>query len=149
MICGKLHTLKMQNNISLIFISIKLLIIIQNRWFTAPWVLVPFFLFLFTCKSYICFSMLSLTVQSRVTIRCGFVTDWTFLVVVHMYRHSYYYLKYLLLLTTVEADEVFVFVHSFIYMCIVLTLPVCSLLLFFFCLMFSVIKVLGKRKYLC
>lgn len=132
MICGKLHTLKMQNDISLIFISIKLLIIFQNRWFTVPWVLVPFFLFLFTCKSYICFSMLSLTVQSRVTIRCGFVTDWTFLVVVHMYRHSYYYLKYLLLLTTVEADEVFVFVHSFIYMCIVLTLPVCSLLLSFF-----------------
>lgn len=60
--------------------------------FTVPWVLVPFFLFLCTCISYICFSMLPLTVQSRVTIRCGFVTDWTFLVVVlHMYRHSYYY----------------------------------------------------------
>lgn len=148
MICGKLHTLKMQNNISLIFISIKLLIIIQNRWFTAPWVLVPFFLFLFTCKSYICFSMLSLTVQSRVTIRCGFVTDWTFLVVVHMYRHSYYYLKYLLLLTTVEADEVFVFVHSFIYVyCADFTSM--FFVIIFFCLMFSVIKVLGKRKYLC
>lgn len=148
MICGKLHTLKMQNNISLIFISIKLLIIFQNRWFTAPWVLVPFFLFLFTCKSYICFSMLSLTVQSRVTIRYGFVTDWTFLVVVHMYRHSYYYLKYLLLLTTVEADEVFVFVHSFIYVyCADFTSM--FFVIIFFCLMFSVIKVLGKRKYLC
>lgn len=148
MICGKLHTLKMQNNISLIFISIKLLIIFQNRWFTVPWVLVPFFLFLFTCKSYICFSMLSLTVQSRVTIRCGFVTDWTFLVVVHMYRHSYYYLKYLLLLTTVEADEVFVFVHSFIYVyCADFTSM--FFVIIFFCLMFSVIKVLGKRKYLC
>lgn len=148
MLCGKLHTLKMQNDISLIFISIKLLIIFQNRWFTVPWVLVPFFLFLFTCKSYICFSMLSLTVQSRVTIRCGFVTDWTFLVVVHMYRHSYYYLKYLLLLTTVEADEVFVFVHSFIYVyCADFTSM--FFVIIFFCLMFSVIKVLGKRKYLC
>lgn len=148
MICGKLHTLKMQNNISLIFIFIKLLIIFQSRWFTVPWVLVPFFLFLFTCKSYICFSMLSLTVQSRVTIRCGFVTDWTFLVVVHMYRHSYYYLKYLLLLTTVEADEVFVFVHSFIYVyCADFTSM--FFVIIFFCLMFSVIKVLGKRKYLC
>lgn len=40
-------------------------------------------------------------------------------------------IKYLLLLTTVETDEVFVFVHSFIYVCIVLTLPLCSLLIFF------------------
>lgn len=147
MICGKLHTLKMQNNISLIFISIKLLIIIQNRWFTVPWVLVPFLLFLFTCKSYICFSMLSLTVQSRVTIRCGFVTDWTFLVVVHMYRHSYYYL-------TVIVNDcrsrwgicfcAFIYIHVY---CADFTSM--FFVIIFFCLMFSVIKVLGKRKYLC
>lgn len=63
----------------------------------------------------------------------------------HVWTQLLLWIKYLLSLTTVETDEVFVFVHS-LFTCVLCWLYHYVLCYYFFRLMFSVIKVLEKKK---
>lgn len=63
----------------------------------------------------------------------------------HVWTQLLLWIKYPLLLTTVETDEVFVFVHS-LFTCVLCWLYHYVLCYYFFRLMFSVIKVLEKKK---